>query len=182
MAKQVSISLGRTGGIIPDGVYKARITELELKDGAKAQYIALKLKIDGRSSTVFDNVTLAENARFRLEPFLDAIGAPTKGNLTFTGLAKLARNKLVFVKLTNEEYNGNLKNKVDSYLTAEVGERMIAEQAEVGDDDEDEEEDLDLDEEEQEEEDDDDGEADDDDDEEDDDDADEDDPKDGLPF
>ena len=177
MAKQVQISLGRTGGIKPDGVYKGRITELELKEGAKAPYIALKIRLEGSSTTIFDNVTLAENARFRLEPFLDAIGAPAKGNLTFTALAKLARNKLVFVKVTNEEYNGNLKNKVENYLTAEVGERMIAEQATAADEDDDEEVD-DLDDEE-------DGDGPDydpDEDDEDDDEADDDGKGDGLPF
>lgn len=127
MAKQVSISLGRTGGVLKDGVYKARITQIEVKEGSAAPYFACRLKIEGHATTVLDNVSTAEGARFRLEPWLDAIEAPKKGNMTANQVIKLARNKLVYVQLTNEEYNGALKNKVGAYLTAEVGERLMSE-------------------------------------------------------
>jgi len=128
MAKEIKINLARTGGILPDGVYKLRIKAIEFKEGQKAPYFAVQLSVEGRTATVFDNVSTAENARFRMEPFLDAIEAPASGNLTAKGIIKLATRKVVYAKLGNEDYNGRLKNTIAAYLKAEDGERLMAEQ------------------------------------------------------
>lgn len=140
MAKQAvaTISLGRTGGVLPDGVYKMRVKAMELKQGQKSAYLACQFTVEGKSSTIFANVMLGENSRWLLEQFLDAVGAPTSGNMTIAKLVQFCRGKALYAKLGNEEYNGRLKNVVAQFLTEEVAQKLIEEQpASTPSDDED---------------------------------------------
>lgn len=129
-----TISLKRTNGILPDGVYKLRVEKVEVKQGQKAPYIALQLLVVGKTTKVYENVSTAEAARFRLEQFLDAIEAPAKGNLKPNSL----RGKTFWAKLTNESYQGRLKNTIDTYLTPAIAEQLLADQPPAEDDDDEE--------------------------------------------
>lgn len=119
-----TINLKRTGGILADGLYKARIHHMEERPGKAAPYFQVQLKIEKGNSLVFDNVSMSENARFRLEAFLDALQAPTSGNMTVAKLIAFCRNKAVWVVLGNESYEGKLKNTVKQWLTPEVAAQM----------------------------------------------------------
>lgn len=124
-----SISLTRTGGILPDGVYKVKVDNMELKAGQKAPYFACRFKVDRKDSIVFENISLAESARFRLEAFLDAIEAPNSGNMTPAKFIVWCRGKSLFATLANESYNGRLKNVIGNYLLPEVAKQLMTEQA-----------------------------------------------------
>jgi len=130
MAKQAvaTISLGRTGGVLPDGVYKMRVKAMELKQGQKSQYLACQFSVEGRSSTVFSNIMLGDNSRWIFEAFLDAISAPTTGNMTVAKLIQFCRGKTFYGRLGNEEYQGRLKNVVAQFLTEEVAQKLMEEQ------------------------------------------------------
>lgn len=138
--KVATISLGRTGGVLPDGVYKMRVKAMELKQGQKSAYLASQFTVEGKSSTIFANIMLGENSRWLLEQFLDAVGAPTSGNMTIAKLVQFCRGKALYAKLGNEEYNGRLKNVVAQFLTEEVAQKLMEEQPAStpnGDEDED---------------------------------------------
>jgi len=124
-----SISLARTGGILPDGVYKVKVDNMELKTGQKAPFFACRFKVDRRDSVIFENISTAESARFRMEAFLDAIEAPTSGAMTPAKFVAWCRGKTLYVGLTNESYKGKLKNVIGDYLLAEVAQQMMEEQA-----------------------------------------------------
>ncbi len=124
-----SISLTRTGGILPDGVYKVKVDNMELKAGQKAPYFACRFKVDRRDSIVFENISQADGARFRMEAFLDAIEAPTSGNMTPAKFVVWCRGKSLYVTLTNESYQGRLKNVIGNYLLPDVAQQVMAEQA-----------------------------------------------------
>lgn len=174
MAKQAvaTISLGRTGGVLPDGVYKMRVKAMELKQGQKSAYLACQFTVEGKSSTIFANVMLGENSRWLFEQFLDAVGAPTSGNMTIAKLVQFCRGKALYAKLGNEEYNGRLKNVVAQFLTEEVAQKLMEEQpASTPSDDEDYDEDEDEEDDDGDSEEEDDDWGDDDDDDEDDDDS-----------
>jgi len=142
-----SISLARTGGVLPDGVYKVKVDNMELKAGQKAPYFACRFKVDRKDSTIFENISTAEAARFRMEAFLDAIEAPTSGAMTTAKLIVYCRGKSLYVTLTNESYQGRPKNVIENYLLPDVGLQMMTDQVaplpdEDGDDEEEDDDDF----------------------------------------
>jgi hypothetical protein len=141
--KQPVISLKRTGGVLEEGVYRLSIDSMELKQGQVAPYFALKLKVHGKSTIVYENISTAEAARFRMEAFLDAIQAPTDGAMTAPKLISFCRGKSFFANLGNESYNGKLKNVIAQYLLPEVASQVeVQNDAIEEEDDEDTEEEI----------------------------------------
>lgn len=120
-----SISLARTGGVLPDGVYQLSIDSGEQKQGSKSAYIALKLTVIGRTIKVFENLMLAENVRWKLEQFLDAVNAPTTGNMTIAQLLRFIKGKKLWAKLTNDTYENRTKNVVAAFVTAEEAAKIL---------------------------------------------------------
>lgn len=129
MAK--TISMVRTGGVLPDGVYKVRVEKMELKTGPKSDYLATQLRVDRHKTLIFENINLGENARFRLEAFMDAVGMPATGNLTIQKFIAHCRGKALYVLLTSESYQSRLKNIVKNFLLEETAEQMMASQPEM---------------------------------------------------
>ena len=123
--KPGTIALKRTGGILADGVYQFRVESVEEKAGQKTNYLALRHRQVKGSGTVFDNIMLNDSSRWRMEAFLDAISAPTEGNMTYSQL----RGKTFWAKVGNESYKGRLKNTIEAYLTEDMAaqERQLSE-------------------------------------------------------
>lgn len=119
------ISLARTGGVLPDGVYQLVIDSGEQKQGSKSAYIALKLTVVGRTIKVFENLMLSDNVRWKLEQFLDAVNAPTTGNMSMAQLLRFIKGKKIWCKLTNDTYESRTKNVVAGFLTAEEAAKLL---------------------------------------------------------
>jgi hypothetical protein len=129
-SKDIRIPLERTGGraILEPGIYKARIENIEQKIGkASGQpYLNLTLSImdvDNRplGNKVWDTLSFLPTARFKIDEFLDALDAPTTGSVSTSFL----RNKVVFVTLGTEAYQGTLKNIVKQYITPETAQKQL---------------------------------------------------------
>lgn len=126
MAKTVdSINLNRDAALLPDGAYKLRVENIEVKEGNAAPYLAIRFRVVNGNGTIFHNVSLAENAAFFRNQFLDAMELPTEGSLKITAL----RGKSLWANVMETEYNGQPRNAVKNFLLPEVGEKLAADAA-----------------------------------------------------
>lgn len=99
------------------------------------------LKGTDKGCQVFETFSLSEKALWKLKSFLQAIGIKADGKLTLD-LDKL-EGKICVIDVIHEEYNGQKRAKISSYL------KESAEDEDEDEDDEEEEEDEDEDEEEE---------------------------------
>lgn len=128
-----------------EGEHLAKVKKVEMgtvqgsgDDCIKAVFEVLKGADKG--CQVFETFSLSEKALWKLKSFLQAIGIKADGKLTLD-LDKL-EGKICVIDVIHEEYNGQKRAKINSYLK---------ESAEGEDEDEDEEEEDDEDEDEEEE-------------------------------
>lgn len=65
---------------LPAGMYRAYLEAVEQREGTNAPYLAVRLRVvdpaEFAGEAIFENVSLSEKARWRLEQFLDAFGVP----------------------------------------------------------------------------------------------------------
>ncbi len=114
---EIPIDLERTAGLLPEGTYLFRIVDYEQREGAAGMYWAYTLEVaDGvfEGQKVWANISHAPSIRFKTEEFLDAVGAPTGGQLV--GSANLG--KFVRGTVEHSEYNGRMKPNIKSWLPA----------------------------------------------------------------
>lgn len=130
-----------------EGEHLAKVKKVEMgtvqgsgDDCIKAVFEVLKGSDKG--CQVFETFSLSEKALWKLKSFLQAIGIKADGKLTLD-LDKL-EGKVCVIDVIHEEYNGQKRAKISSYL------KESAEDEDEDEDDEEEEDDEDEDEEEEE--------------------------------
>ena len=100
---------------VPEAWYRARITGIEEKETGKGDPMwKLELTIiegDQEERVVRDNLVFSTAAAKRLRVFAKALSLPYEGDVDFQSSAVAGRD--VMIKVVNEEYNGELQNKVD---------------------------------------------------------------------
>lgn len=133
----------------PEGEWLAQLKKAEMgevqgsgDDCIKAQFEVIKGSAKG--NTVFETFSLTEKALWKLKSFLDAVGMKSNGKLTLD-LDKL-EGKVCIIDVIHDEYNGQKRAKISSYI--KPGEDEDDEDEGIDDEDED----IDEDEEEDEEE------------------------------
>lgn len=124
------IQLKRTGGVQPDGVYRGRVDKAENKVGPKGPYINFSQKIDGVSGTVFDIISYADSHRFKMEAFLDSIGAPKEGK---PWTVKQLHGKWFYCILSSESFQGRAKNVITTYVTEEIAKQLQETPSQIND-------------------------------------------------
>lgn len=124
----------------PEGEWLAKLSSIEEgtiqgsgDDCLKARFEVIKGSAEG--CAVFETFSLAEKALWKLKGFLEAIGMKANGKLSLD-LDKL-EGKVCIIDVIHDEYNGQKRAKIASYLKPE-------------DDEEDEDDDEEEDEEEEE--------------------------------
>lgn len=129
-----------------EGEHLAKVKKVEMStvqgsgdDCIKAVFEVLKGADKG--CQVFETFSLSEKALWKLKSFLQAIGIKADGKLTLD-LDKL-EGKVCVIDVVHEEYNGQKRAKISSYL------KESAEDEDEDEDDEEEEDDEDEDEEEE---------------------------------
>lgn len=129
-----------------EGEHLAKVKKVEMgtvqgsgDDCIKAVFEVLKGTDKG--CQVFETFSLSEKALWKLKSFLQAIGIKADGKLTLD-LDKL-EGKICVIDVIHEEYNGQKRAKISSYL------KDSAEDEDEDEDDEEEEDDEDEDEEEE---------------------------------
>ena len=128
-AQRVTFDLNRSGEsgrgmIVPDGIYKLRVEEVEVRQGNAGPFVSMKLKIiEGGKGTLYSNLSTSEKSRWVVDQFLDAAGFPKKGQV---GPEKF-RGKEVWAELGNSSYEAEdkntkkkvmrMKNEIKNWLT-----------------------------------------------------------------
>lgn len=125
-----------------EGEHLAKVKKVEMgtvqgsgDDCIKAVFEVLKGADKG--CQVFETFSLSEKALWKLKSFLQAIGIKADGKLTLD-LDKL-EGKICVIDVIHEEYNGQKRAKISSYLKESAEDEDEDEDDEEEDDDEDDE-------------------------------------------
>lgn len=103
-----------------EGIHTAKLVQIDEgttqggDDMLKATFEVTKGESQG--ARVFDNFVLTEKALWKLKLFLTEIGQKSEGKVAID-LDKLV-GKLVNIDVTHEEYNGQLRARINSYSSA----------------------------------------------------------------
>ena len=123
----------------PEGEWLARLSSIEEgtvqgsgDDALKARFEVIKGSAKG--CNVFETFSLTERALWKLKSFLEAVGMKANGKITID-LDKL-QGKVCVIDVIHDEYNGQKRAKIASYLKPEDEDDIDTED----EDDEDEEE------------------------------------------
>lgn len=126
-----------------EGEHLAKVKKVEMgtvqgsgDDCIKAVFEVLK-GVD-KGCQVFETFSLSEKALWKLKSFLQAIGIKADGKLTLD-LDKL-EGKVCVIDVIHEEYNGQKRAKISSYLKESVEDEDEDEDDDEDDEDEEEEE------------------------------------------
>ena len=126
-----------------EGEHLAKVKKVEMgtvqgsgDDCIKAVFEVLKGADKG--CRVFETFSLSEKALWKLKSFLQAIGIKADGKLTLD-LDKL-EGKVCVIDVVHEEYNGQKRAKISSYLKESAEDEDEDDEEEEDDEDEDEEE------------------------------------------
>ena len=126
----------------PEGEWLAKLKKADMgevqgsgDDCIKAQFEVIKGSAKG--NTVFETFSLTEKALWKLKSFLDAAGMKSNGKLTLD-LDKM-EGKVCIIDVIHDEYNGQKRAKISSYI--KPGEDEDDEEIDDEDDDIDEDED-----------------------------------------
>jgi hypothetical protein len=101
---------------LPAGDYVCTLETCEQKKGPKADYLAVTLKIaegPGEGLTIWDNITLSENAKFRAANFAKAFGGG-EGELDVDTDEFIDRP--VIARCATEVYEGYSNLRVKKYI------------------------------------------------------------------
>lgn len=135
MSRKVKVNMSGVESFTrcPEGEWYAKLKKAEMgevqgsgDDCIKAQFEVIKGSAKG--NTVFETFSLTEKALWKLKSFLDAVGMKSDGKLTLD-LDKM-EGKVCIIDVIHEEYNGQKRAKISSYIKP-------------GEDDDDEDEDTD---------------------------------------
>ena len=83
----IDVNFDRVTGPIPEGIHPFQILEMSLSDEpgpSGYHYVSVKLSClsegPNMDKHVYTNLSLSPSARFKMEEFLDAVGAPHEGS------------------------------------------------------------------------------------------------------
>lgn len=122
---------------VPAGVYDARVdaSQAEVKKSQNGNdYVTLTYVIENHPEyagrKVFENYTLTKKSLWKLGRALKALGVISGTNIAkvILDFSKDVHGKRCRIKVSQEEYNGRTRNRVDEVMSAEntVPQRKIA--------------------------------------------------------
>lgn len=138
------ISLKRSeDGLLSDGLYRLKIEEVTMGNG-KSGYPYMNIQytviVNGkpRGGSLLDIVSQSPKAAFKMNEFLDAIGAPDSDEEV---PLRWFKNKYLYAYLTKQTYESKgkirTKNAVDAYVTKEIAEQQLSQEDDDDEDDDD---------------------------------------------
>lgn len=116
----MNIPLDRVG-LLPDGVYKIRITETEDRTSAAGNpYVNLTCTVldemgKDTGTTIWHTLTMTPKSRYMVSAFMDAIKAPATGSISSRAL----KGKTFWAQVGKDTYQGKSKNVISACLTTE---------------------------------------------------------------
>lgn len=105
----------------PVGEYNFMVVDVDKTFAKTSGNPMLKVRLDlqGADGCVFDNLVISEKAMFKLISFFESVGVKEKGKdmkLSIGDAALEAMNREGRCKIKHEEYNGEVRAKVDKYI------------------------------------------------------------------
>jgi len=117
----------RVAGLIAEGIHTARIIEYNLRNGPQAPYWNYTLEINEDSvdnkKRIWATVSLSDAARWKMEEFLDAVGAPTDGSPVY---GDEFVGQVIRIQVSHETWDKKLRAKVDGILPSGSAEPVSA--------------------------------------------------------
>jgi len=115
-----SIDLSRTSGLVDLGTHTFQITERSSEEvGDSGEYWRLICKVispgDNQGKEIMHQISLGYASRWKMDEFLDGIGAPKKGKWTL----EQSVGKKFRASVAHDTYNGKLKSIFESILPVE---------------------------------------------------------------
>lgn len=103
----------------PEGEWLAQLKKAEMGEvqGSSDDCIKAKFEVikgSAKGNTVFETFSLTEKALWKLKSFLDAVGMKSNGKLTLD-LDKM-EGKVCIIDVIHDEYNGQKRAKISSYI------------------------------------------------------------------
>jgi hypothetical protein len=111
MGKTLDFSNVQSNEPLAEGMYELDITKVEEKQSQSGKdMILVTFKHQETGTAIWENYVLQENCLWKLKELLDAVGIDTQGtvDLDFEELV----GQTVNAKVTQEEYNGQMKNRI----------------------------------------------------------------------
>ena len=107
--------------IPPVGEYNFMVVDVDKTFAKTSGNPMLKVRLDlqGADGCVFDDLVISEKAMFKLISFFESVGVKEKGKdmkLSIGDAAIAALNCEGRCKIKHEEYNGEVRAKVDKYI------------------------------------------------------------------
>lgn len=133
MARRIPTKRDANAGILDDGVYLLRVEDAEEKTSPNSgnDYLQLRFSVlkngEPQGRSLWDILSFQENARFKFDQIFDALDAPEDEEVTIPWF----KGKRVYALLATDQYNGNLKNVVKTYLTKAKAEELLVKQREA---------------------------------------------------
>lgn len=141
MARKISTSRTAGSGVVKDGIYQLVITDAEEKvssSGNDMVKLTLAVLRGGRPAgrTLLDHLVFSEEAQWKFDNLHDALEVEEGKEIDY----RYYKGKKVYASLITDEYNGNVNNKIKTYLPADIALSLLEKQqvAEVDDDEEEE--------------------------------------------
>lgn len=111
MAKTLDFSSVPSNEPLVEGTYELTISKVEEKQSQSGKdMILVTFKHDETGTAIWENYVLQENCLWKLKELFDAVGIDTTGpvDIEWSDLV----GQMVMAKVIQEEYNGNMKNRV----------------------------------------------------------------------
>lgn len=144
MARKINTTRTSGSGTLPDGIYQLAVTDA-VDDTSKSgnEMITLSLQVIRggrpvgrviRDYLIFDDDDPKnEKHQWKIDQFHDALQLEEGQEIT----CKYYKGKRIYASLFSEEYNGNVNNKIKTYLDPDVARNLLEKQSEMDAEDDD---------------------------------------------
>ncbi len=103
---------------LEEGLYEATISDIKMKKTTKTQedmmVVEFDVNTDNGKRKVWENYLMRETMLWKLQQLLKACGLDVSGSLSFEESDLIGAS--VSIQVTQEEYNGNMQNRVNKVI------------------------------------------------------------------
>lgn len=102
---------------LPDGIYNLTCESAECKDSKNGKpMLSVRFREMETGSAVFENFVLTPDCLWKLQGYLNILGIEADGQLDAEELASSIVGTAVQAKVVQDDYNGQITNKVKKYM------------------------------------------------------------------
>jgi hypothetical protein len=126
----MEIDLQRGSGVIPEGIHRFVIVDAIVREGPSGDpYINLTLDVDGgefEGQRVWSTVSLGQKSRWKMDEFLDAIGADTEGRIKVSDIIRRCKGVRVLGLIAHQTYEGKTRPSIKTLMPVGDGRPVVS--------------------------------------------------------